>query len=107
MKVCYHGTSSLGVGASMRFRLVLCIFLLTGCARSSVMDLDSNTIQISTSAAPVCGQAGAQEVVTKQAAIETIRRGFDKYMIVGGGYENDVRVVGHTPYVANSYYSGT
>jgi|SRR6266496_985798 len=30
-----------------------------------------------------------------------------KYIILGAGYENDVRVVGHTPLVANTYGSGT
>lgn len=33
--------------------------LLAGCASSSVMDLDSNTIQVSTSAAPACGGPGS------------------------------------------------
>jgi hypothetical protein len=85
----------------------LFLMLLAGCARSSVMDLDSNTIQISTSAARRCGMQGAQEVAVKRAAIETITRGYDRYLILGGDYDNNVRVVGHTPIVANTYGSGS
>jgi hypothetical protein len=84
---------------------VLCL-LLVGCAKSSVMDLDSNTIQITTEAAPVCGQGGAQQVAAKRAAYETLRRGYDKYVILGGNYQNNVGVVGHTPIIANTYGSG-
>jgi len=70
---------------------------LCGCARSATMQLSADTIQLVTSAAPVCGRTGAQNVAARRAAIETINRGFDKFMIVGGAAENNVRVVGHTP----------
>lgn len=85
---------------------VTCGALLTACASSSVMDLDANTIKISTSAAPVCGAQGAQEVASKRAAIETINRGFDRYVILGAAAQNNVGVVGHTPITANTYESG-
>lgn len=76
-----------------------------GCANSSVMDLDVNTIQISTSAAAVCGAQGAQQVASRRAAIETLRQGFDRYVILGGQAENNVRVIGRTPVFANSHTS--
>jgi hypothetical protein len=41
-------------------------------------------------------------VAVKQAAVETIRRGYDRFLIVGGQYQNDVRVVGHTPVIAHT-----
>lgn len=93
----------------MRGSILICFVALAafGCARSSVMDLDSNTVQISTSAARVCGQQGAQQVATRRAAIETLKRGYDKYVILGAGYENDLRVVGQTPVVANTMGSAT
>src|SRR5262245_17420480 len=93
----------------MRRYMTLCLLacLLVGCARSSVMDLDSNTIQISTSAAPACGSQGAQEVAVKRAAIETLIRGYDRYVILGGAHQNNVGVVGYTPLTANTYGSGT
>ncbi len=81
--------------------------LLSGCASSSVMDLDRNTIEISTSAAPACGAQGAQQVAVKNAAIETLRRGYDRYIILGGQAENNVGVVGRTPVIANTYQNGT
>ena len=79
---------------------------LAGCASSSVLDVASDTIQISTSAARVCGQSGAQAVASKRAAIETLKRGYDGYMIVGGDYQNNVRVVVTTPVTANTQTTG-
>lgn len=85
----------------------LLTLLLTGCASSSVMDVDSNTIAISTSAAPACGSQGAQQVAVRRAAIETLQRGYDKYIILGAQSQNNVGVVGYTPMVANTYSAGT
>ena len=79
---------------------------VAGCAQSSVMDSDSNTIQIATEAAPVCGQGGAQQVAAKRAAYETIRRGYGKYVILACNYQNKFGVVGYTPITANTYGSG-
>jgi hypothetical protein len=86
--------------------LILVVLPLVGCASSSVMQLDSNTVEIATSAAPVCGQQGAQQVAVKRAAIETLQRGFDRYIILGAQAQNNVGVVGYTPITANTYNSG-
>jgi hypothetical protein len=83
------------------------LLVLAGSASSSVLDVASDTIQISTSAAPVCGQSGAQAVASKSAAIETLKRGYDGYIIVDGDYQNNVRVVGRTPVTANTQTTGT
>lgn len=80
--------------------------ILAACANSSVMDVDTDTIVISTSAAPACGQQGAQQVAVKRAAIETIQRGYDRYIILDAKAQNNVGVVGYTPMVANTYSSG-
>lgn len=80
---------------------------LTACASSSVMDVASDTIVINTAAAPACGQRGAQDVAVKRAAYETLRRGYDKYVILGAQAQNNVGVVGYTPRVANTYSTGT
>ena len=91
-------------GIDMRrvFGLIFAL-IFAGCAHQSSMMLDANTAQISTSAAPVCGVAGAQRVAATNAAIETIRQGFDKYTIEGGQASSDVRIAGYTPkqYVTN------
>ncbi len=92
---------------SMAKSLLIISLLLSGCASSSVMQLDANTVEISTSAAPACGAQGAQRVAAKTAAIETLRRGYDSYIILGAQADNNVGVVGHTPVIANTYQNGT
>jgi hypothetical protein len=47
---------------------------------------------IQTGAAPVCGGQGALRVAQQQAAIETIRAGYDRYIITGGQAQNNVSV---------------
>lgn len=80
--------------------------ILTACASSSVMDVATDTIVVNTAAAPVCGQRGAQDVAVKRAAYETLKRGYDKYIILGAQAQNNVGVVGYTPMVANTYSTG-
>ncbi|MGD9925104.1 MAG: hypothetical protein AB7V13_27210 [Pseudorhodoplanes sp.] len=80
---------------------------LAGCAGASVIPLAQDTIQVTSAAAPICGMTGAQNVASQRAAVETLRRGYDRYMIVGGGYENNVGVVGYTPVTANTTGSAT
>jgi hypothetical protein len=81
--------------------------LVAGCAKSSVIPIAADTVHITTSAAPVCGRTGAQDVAVRRAAIETIKLGFDKFVVVGAGYQNNVRVVGHTPIVATTTGTAT
>jgi hypothetical protein len=96
-----------GVGVQMKLvMLVLCV-VLAGCARSSVIPMSADTFQIMSGAAPICGATGAQMVAARQAAVETIRRGYDRFMVVNGGYQNNVGVVGYTPVTANSYGSAS
>jgi len=47
---------------------------------------------ISASAAPVCGGQGALRVAQEQAAIQTIRAGYDRYIITGGQAQNNIAV---------------
>ena len=91
-----------------RTAVIACV-LLSACAKSSVIPLSADTFQITAGAAPICGQVGAQNVAAKQAAAETIRRGYDKFVITNAAYQNDVHVAGYTPVVANTTgsYSGT
>lgn len=87
--------------------VIVTTVLLGACARSATLPLSADTVQITTSAAPACGQAGAQSVASRRAAIETINRGYDKFLIVDGQYANDVRVIGHTPVTAHTYGTAT
>jgi len=85
----------------MPFCLVI-TWLLAGCAGSSTMPVAKDTVVISSRAAPVCGAEGAQRVAFRQAAVETIRRGYDRFLIIGGQYRNDVGIIGHTPVIAHT-----
>lgn len=58
---------------------------------------------ISTSAAPACGRSGAAKVASKMAAVETLRRGYQRYVIAGANAENNVRVIQTGPTYANTY----
>jgi len=85
--------------------LTLLALALMGCARSSVMPLAQDTVQISSRAAPVCGRSGSKEVAFQRAAVETIRRGYDRFLILGGESQTDIRVVGYMP--TNAQTTGT
>ena len=86
---------------------VVACLVLSACAKSSIIPLSADTFQVTTGAAPICGQVGAASVAAKQAAAETIRRGYDKFVITNGAYQNDVHVVGYTPVVANTSSTAT
>lgn len=74
---------------------VLSAFALLGaCASSTTTRLAQNIVRIDVSAAPACGSSGARKLVTRMAAVETIRLGYDKYYIAAMDAENNVRVVG-------------
>ena len=93
-------------------------FVLTGlalaaCTSSNTVRTSANTAIIQTSAAPVCGGVGAARVAQKQAAIETIKAGYDRYIIVDAASANNVGVM-QTPgtfhttgTVRRGFYSGT
>jgi hypothetical protein len=71
------------------------------------MDLDSRTIMVSTTAAPACGSTGTQQYTIRIAAVETIKHGYDKYVILGSQSSETPQLVGRTPIVANTYGNGT
>ena len=88
---------------------------LTACASTSTTRLSQNMVQIDVSAAPACGRTGAIRLVNRMAAVETIRLGYDKYLIAGQDSQSNVRVLGYnanttgTVYGSGNYatYSGT
>lgn len=91
----------------MRFAVFGLCLALGACAKASAIPLSKDTLQITSSAAPVCGMTGAQTVALHQAAVETIRHGYDNFVILGSQYQNNVGVVGYTPVVANTTGSVT
>jgi len=75
---------------------------LSGCVSTSVTPFAADTVQINTSADPVCGGEGAQKVAMTDAAIATINSGYDSFIILGAQAQNNVRVVGYTPVEAHT-----
>jgi hypothetical protein len=98
---------------SLALAALLPLAALTACASSNTMRTSANTAIVQTSAAPICGGAGAALVAQKQAAIETIKAGYDRYIIIDGRSANNVGVA-QTPgtfrsngVVTGGFYSGT
>jgi hypothetical protein len=71
--------------------LVGMAMFLVGCARSETIRVSADSAIVQTSAAPVCGAQGAAKVAQQQAAIETLKAGFDRYVIVGAESANNIR----------------
>lgn len=80
---------------------------LAGCVSTDVTPVAQNIVIISTSAAPVCGGRGAREIAFRQAAAETIRRGYDLFIIVDSASANNVGVVGYTPTTYSTNFNAT
>lgn len=72
--------------------LIACAAILMGCASTSVTPVAKNQVIISTSAAPACGRSGSLKVANALAAVETIRRGYERFVIQGMNSQNNVRV---------------
>ncbi|WP_415183333.1 hypothetical protein [Phaeovulum sp.] len=79
------------------------VLALTGCAATSVTPVSKNQVIISTSAAPACGRSGAAKVASKMAAVETVRRGYQRYIIVGANSANNVQAIRTGPTYSNTY----
>jgi len=81
------------MGDQMRYALLAIVSssVIAGCASTTVTPISRNEIILTTSAAPVCGTSGAQQIVGKMAAVETLRRGFDRYLIGGIHSRNNSR----------------
>ncbi len=89
------------------YRIIPVAFMLASCASASTIPLAKDTIQITARAAPACGGQGAEKVAIKQAAVETLQRGYDKFIIVNTSASTNIQVVGHSPVYANTYGNTT
>lgn len=89
------------------FAAALSIATLAGCASSSITPIAKNQVLISTSAAPACGTDGAAKVASQMAAVATLRAGYERYVIQGGGVQNNTRVVTSGPTFATTYGSAS
>lgn len=70
----------------MNFRIlvsVVSLAVVAACATSSIQPMSQDTFKVATTAAPACGPNGARNVAFKTAAVEVIRKGADKFILVG------------------------
>lgn len=69
------------------FRKILiasaCASYLAACATASVIQVAQDSLIVQIKAGADCGPHAALQLAQKQAAIETIRAGFDRYIVVG------------------------
>lgn len=72
------------------FAVALAATVTTSCVQSSTMRVSQNEVIIQTSAEAMCGSVGAARAAQKQAAIETIRSGYDRYIIVAAASSSNI-----------------
>ncbi|MFZ5962436.1 hypothetical protein ACOXXX_05745 [Thalassococcus sp. BH17M4-6] len=65
-----------------KFVISLAFLSLVACAQTSVQPLSQNTFKVATVAAPACGAKGARDVAFRTAAIEVIKKGKDKFIVL-------------------------
>ena len=56
--------------------------IMAGCARTSTVPVDADTIEIAVQVGAICDGRDADRLARRQAAVETIRRGFEDYAVV-------------------------
>lgn len=81
-------------------RLAFCLMALVGlagCATTTVTPLSANSFLLTTSGDEYCGTQGLMRVASRMAAVETLRRGQDRYVIDSVGHENNIRTQYHAP----------
>lgn len=57
--------------------------IVAGCVETSVQPLSQSAFKISTEAEDMCGAKGTRQIAFKEAAIEVIKRGADRFIVVG------------------------
>ena len=63
--------------------LLLLPAVLIGCARTSTAPAGEDTIEITVHVATICDERDAERIAQRHAAVETVRRGFDDYIVIG------------------------
>lgn len=62
---------------------------ITACATSSIQPMSQDTFKVATSAWSACKPEGARDVAFQTAAVEVLRRGADKFILVGDATSSD------------------
>jgi hypothetical protein len=71
------------LGGEMRISVYMAVLLLGGCAQTSIQPLTQTSFKVATEAEDFCGAQGTREIAFKAAAIEVIKRGGDRFIVVG------------------------
>ena len=75
--------TSIRRGLRVLFLLLPAALALTGCARTSTVPVGEDTIEITVHVGTICDGGDAERLARRHAAVETIRRGFDDYVVIG------------------------
>ena len=99
-------SSEMNIPRTMPFyaMFVVLMGILTGCARTSTLPLAADRIEITVRVAPICSRDDADRLALQKAALETIRSGFENFIVIdtgGGDY-----ISGHTPTTARTTLYG-
>lgn len=71
--------------------VALVLMQLAGCAETAVQPMSKDTFKVATHAAPACGPTGARNLAFKAAAIEVVRKGGDKFIIVNDSSDSGLQ----------------
>ncbi len=73
----------------MRLRTLLYagLCLVSGCASVSTIPLSANSFQLTTKASPECSADQAQRIALKRAAAETLKQGYDSFIITNAAMQ--------------------
>ena len=75
---------------------------LVGCIRTNAIQLDADTVAVTATAAPACSAASARCIAYEDAAIQTLRDGFESFIVLGFNGQENPQLVGATPLVATT-----
>ena len=99
-------------GSFMRIILLVWILLVSsGCVPvsnhvSHVMPLDVNTAQVLVEAESECGKTGAQRAAFLHAAVATLQRGLDRFVVLSSDSRSELGVRS-VPITSTTYYNVT
>ncbi|MDP3264315.1 MAG: hypothetical protein U1E06_04790 [Tabrizicola sp.] len=66
------------------------LVFVAGCVETSVQPLTQSSFKISTEAEDLCGAKGTREIAFREAAIEVIKRGADRFVVVGDQSKTEI-----------------
>ena len=74
----------------MKWLPIISALALAGCAGTNTIQTSTDTMIVQTRAAPICGGEGAARTAQRQAAINTIKSGYDRYIIYDAAASSNI-----------------